>query len=164
MKQTSIEWLVDQLTNVDRPNYTNKRILAISKNSLQEKRVNELVEQAKEIEKQQIINAYANGEDNIDNDGCSISKNGAESYFAETYESKESDDKFDVLKEMFELEQQLDIPSHMRWHNRTYSQKETLYTEEQVREAFHIGRLYKGREGDTNIQQYLQSLKQLKKD
>lgn len=37
--------------------------------------------------------------------------------------------------------------------------KETLYTEEQVREAFHIGRLYQGREGDTNIQQYLQSLK-----
>lgn len=33
-------------------------------------------------------------------------------------------DKFDVEKEMFELEQQLDIPSHMRWHNRTSSQTE----------------------------------------
>ena len=28
----------------------------------------------------------------------------------------------DTEKEMFELEQQLDIPSHMRWHNRTSSQ------------------------------------------
>ena len=59
---TSIEWLIDQLTNVERPNYTNKRILAISKNSLQEKRVNELVEQAKEMHKQEIIDAWNGGD------------------------------------------------------------------------------------------------------
>ena len=45
-------------------------------------------------------------------------------YIYETYGSKGSDDKFDVLKEMFELEQQLDIPSHLRFHNRTSSQTE----------------------------------------
>lgn len=33
-------------------------------------------------------------------------------------------DEFDVEKEMFELEQQLDIPSNMRWHNRTSFQTE----------------------------------------
>jgi hypothetical protein len=52
MKQTAVEWLVEQLINIDRPNYTNRRILAISKNSLQEKEFNELVKQAKEMEKQ----------------------------------------------------------------------------------------------------------------
>ena len=30
----------------------------------------------------------------------------------------------DTEKEMFELEQQLDIPSHMRWHNRELPQQE----------------------------------------
>ena len=51
-KQTAVEWLFEQLINIDRPNYTNRRILAISKNSLQEKEFNELVKQAKEMEKQ----------------------------------------------------------------------------------------------------------------
>jgi hypothetical protein len=55
MKQTAVEWLVKQLINLDRPNYTNRRILAISKNSLQEKEFNELVKQAKEMEKQRMI-------------------------------------------------------------------------------------------------------------
>jgi hypothetical protein len=55
MKKTAVEWLVEQLINIDRPNYTNRKILAISKNSLQEKEFNELVKQAKEMEKQHII-------------------------------------------------------------------------------------------------------------
>ena len=42
------------------------------------------------------------------------------------------------------------------------SQTETLYTEEEIIKAFHIGRCYQGREGDTTIEQYLQSLKQNK--
>ena len=42
----------------------------------------------------------------------------------------------DKEKELFELEQQLDIPSHMRWHNR--ESKETLYTEEQTNEKINL--------------------------
>jgi hypothetical protein len=43
------------------------------------------IEQAKEMHKQEIINAFDNGEDNIDNDGCSISRNGKEQYYNETF-------------------------------------------------------------------------------
>jgi hypothetical protein len=38
-----------------------------------------------EMEKQQIIDAFENGEDNIDSDGCSIDRNGAEQYYNETF-------------------------------------------------------------------------------
>jgi hypothetical protein len=40
------------------------------------------------MEKQQIIDAFENGEDNIDSDGCSIDRNGAEQYYNETYKSE----------------------------------------------------------------------------
>lgn len=40
---------------------------------------------AKEMEKQQITDAYSAGENNIDNDGCSISRNGAENYYNDTF-------------------------------------------------------------------------------
>jgi hypothetical protein len=50
MKKTAVEWLVEQLINIDRPNHINNRMLAISKNSIQEKEFNELVEKAKEME------------------------------------------------------------------------------------------------------------------
>jgi hypothetical protein len=85
---TVVEWLVEQLINIDRPNYTNRRILAISKNSLQEKEFNELVEQAKEMEKQQIIDAYEQGSE----DGYWHPENGysnkfetSEQYYNETF-------------------------------------------------------------------------------
>lgn len=42
--------------------------------------------------------------------------------------------------------------------------EEIIYTEEQIIKAFHIGRCYKSREGDTTIEQYLQSIKQTKND
>jgi hypothetical protein len=45
-------------------------------------------EKVKEMEKQQIIDAFENGEDNIDSDGCSIDRNGAEQYYNETYKSE----------------------------------------------------------------------------
>jgi hypothetical protein len=41
--------------------------------------------------------------------------------------------------------------------------KETYkYTEEDLRKAFHIGRLYQSREGDTTVEQFIQSLNQPK--
>jgi hypothetical protein len=42
-------------------------------------------EQAKAMEKEQILDAYKNGEDNIDSDGCHIDNDGAEQYYNETY-------------------------------------------------------------------------------
>jgi hypothetical protein len=74
----------------------------------------------------------------------------AEQYYKETFDSKGSDAKDVVLgyktsldaqmldsqlpqqnveKEMFELEQQLDIPSHMRWYNREELKQETTLKE-----------------------------------
>jgi len=55
----------------------------------------------------------------------------------------------EAYEHCLELEQQL-------------PQQETLYTEEEIIKAFYIGRCYQGREGDTTIEQYLQSLKQNK--
>jgi hypothetical protein len=41
--------------------------------------------QAQEMHKQEIVDAFESGEDNIDNDGCAINKNGAEFYYNETF-------------------------------------------------------------------------------
>jgi hypothetical protein len=38
-------------------------------------------------------------------------------------------------------------------------QAETMYSEEDLRKAFHVGRLYQGREGDTNFEQWFEQLK-----
>jgi len=69
--QTSIEWLYQEIIkkSVNDPSHN---ILSI-------------LEQAKEMHKQEINNAFESGEDNIDNDGCAINKNGAESYYNETF-------------------------------------------------------------------------------
>jgi hypothetical protein len=88
-KQTAVEWLFEQLINIDRPNYTNRRILAISKNSLQEKKINELVEQAKEMEKQQIIDFANNFIDEHtygDYDGSVQTMITVKQYYNENYE------------------------------------------------------------------------------
>jgi hypothetical protein len=45
----------------------------------------EEIHQADEMFEQQIINAFENGEDNIDSDGCHIDRNGAQQYYNETY-------------------------------------------------------------------------------
>jgi hypothetical protein len=37
------------------------------------------------MEKEQIKNAYEEGEDNIDSDGCQIEKKDSEQYYNETY-------------------------------------------------------------------------------
>jgi hypothetical protein len=44
-----------------------------------------LLKQAKEMEKQQINDAFESGENNIDADGCQENRNGFEQYYNETY-------------------------------------------------------------------------------
>jgi len=72
MKQTAVEWLIDQLT----PSI-----------SLQQKHIDELKNQAKEMEKQQIISAFNNGEffaiDYYHPNSSSV--DGSETYYNETY-------------------------------------------------------------------------------
>jgi hypothetical protein len=63
-KQTSVEWLIEQLT----PSI-----------ALQQKYIDKLFKQAKEMEKEQIIDAYDKGEFN---DGMNST---AEEYYIETF-------------------------------------------------------------------------------
>ena len=67
MKLTAVEWLVEQLA----PSV-----------SLQQKYIDELLEQAKQMEKEQIIDAYDKGEFN---QGCNED---AEQYYNKTYKSE----------------------------------------------------------------------------
>ena len=60
MKQTAVEWLVEQICG----DHTSEW--------------QEQIEQAKEMEKEQIIEAYCNGDDNIS----------AEHYYNETFKSE----------------------------------------------------------------------------
>jgi len=62
MKQTAVEWLRQELL---------KRDMDIS--------IKDLFDQAKEMEKEQIIEAYCNGDDNIS----------AKQYYNETYKNTE---------------------------------------------------------------------------
>jgi hypothetical protein len=103
---TSIEWLEKEIwkrgpIGEDTPNW-----------------LKELYEQAKEMHKQEIIDAYERRLGNNYNFELS-----GEEYYQETFDSNRTDAK-DTEKEMFELEQQLDIPSHMRWHNKELPQQE----------------------------------------
>lgn len=98
MKQSSVEWLAEQLYP------------AIKLNS---KIINELVEQAKEMERKQIIDAF---------DSTRILF--AEEYYNETYGSKGSDGH--------ELDD--DIPPTSQYFP-TSSQTERMYSEEDLREA-----------------------------
>jgi hypothetical protein len=38
-------------------------------------------------------------------------------------------------------------------------QQEQMYSEEDMKKAFHVGRLYLGREGDTNFEQFIEEFK-----
>jgi hypothetical protein len=55
MKQTAVEWLVEQLTEVQRKNWVNNKILSIGKNTLAKQTFDRIIEQAKEMEKQRMI-------------------------------------------------------------------------------------------------------------
>ena len=76
MKQTAVEWLVEQLTEVERKNWINNKILSIGKNTLAKQTFDGIIEQAKEMEKQQIIDANWEASEDTDR---------AEHYYNETY-------------------------------------------------------------------------------
>ena len=81
MKQTAVEWLQNQLTEVEF-NLINKNFLWQYKtNSIASHILKEIFEKAKEMEKEQIQDAYANGS----NDRL---KNIIIEYYNEIYESK----------------------------------------------------------------------------
>lgn len=75
MTQTAIEWLISNIESNINPKLTQKELI-------------ERVKQAKEMEKQQIIDSFNEGQNNIDNDGCIIDENGAEDYYNETFINK----------------------------------------------------------------------------
>ncbi len=74
MKKTAVEWLKEQIEC-----FGNKHELQMSWATL-----DELLEQAKEMEKQQIMDAFWNG-DNTDCTSEQNSKEFAEQYYNETY-------------------------------------------------------------------------------
>jgi hypothetical protein len=71
-KQTAVDWLIKQLHPT----------ISIW---LSDAYIEELIEQAKEMEKKQIKDAFKEGEDNVDNDGLIIDKSAAEQYYNETF-------------------------------------------------------------------------------
>jgi hypothetical protein len=73
MKQTAVEWLLDQLEN---------QVSDDGKQTMSLKVTGFLREQAKEIEKQQIIDAYWEGSSNWDNE------TEAEQYYNEQFKNK----------------------------------------------------------------------------
>jgi hypothetical protein len=75
MKQTAVEWLVDQILN-------NKGARVISTSTFYIK--DEIVEQAKEMEKQQIIDACYFGSQNLPYEV----KDKSEQYYNETFKNK----------------------------------------------------------------------------
>ena len=78
MEQTAVEWLVDYLTNI-KELYFIRQDLNINEQNI----LNDIIEQAKEIEKEQIMKAFKHGElpplfDNLS----------AEQYYNETFKSE----------------------------------------------------------------------------
>ena len=71
MKQTAVNWLVEQIKSDQ-----NQKALSASEWM-------EVIEQAKDIEKQQIMDAWANGEGYNDEEAKEMAKK----YYKETYES-----------------------------------------------------------------------------
>jgi len=75
MKQTAVDWLVDQVEN-----FNCMKLGLIPSN---------IIEKAKQMEKQQIEEAFIKGEENIDQYGCYENPNLSEQYYKETYRSNE---------------------------------------------------------------------------
>ena len=71
MNKTAVEWLVEEFKDTILKEYGEGRFL-------------ELVEQAKEMEKEQIINAWKNGDAEFDKAADSLS----ELYYNETFKSE----------------------------------------------------------------------------
>jgi hypothetical protein len=68
MKQTAVEWLVDELTSNEHPQW-----------------VQEIFDQAKEMEKEQIIESYCQGCFDISKDENIFPRETSEQYYNETY-------------------------------------------------------------------------------
>jgi hypothetical protein len=82
-KQTAVEWLIKQLTTVDY-NCINKTFLQ-NDNSLEGHNMRKLFHQAKEMEKEQIIDAFKEG--NLYH-GWAL-KHEPEQYYNKTYKKEE---------------------------------------------------------------------------
>ncbi len=82
--QSSVEWIIKQLIfKTEFENLPNQYVLMSDKN------IDNIIEQAKEMEKEQIINAFWNG----DNTDCTSEQNVkefAEQYYNETYGEDDS--------------------------------------------------------------------------
>jgi hypothetical protein len=102
--KTAVEWLVEQLQ------YKFSIPFDFDTEDLDD--FNITIQQAKEMEKEQIAELLAK----LDSD---IAKE-------LTFKPKQ-----ELEKELFELEQELDIPSHLRWHN-SKTEQEKMYSEEEV--------------------------------
>jgi len=68
MKQTAVEWLVDELTSNEHPQW-----------------VQEIFDQAKEMEKEQIIESYCQGCFDISKDENIFPRETSEQYYKETF-------------------------------------------------------------------------------
>ena len=69
-KQTAVDWLITQLWDTPKDKLTWYKIAG----------------DAKDMEKEQIKDAFIKGEENIDLDGCYENPNLSEEYYKETYE------------------------------------------------------------------------------
>ena len=78
MKQTAVEWLYNKMLYIDNE-YDMK---LITKSEYQFKR-RDIIEQAKEMEKQQIVDAYWDGGQDIP-----LTENRCEQYYNETFKSE----------------------------------------------------------------------------
>jgi hypothetical protein len=75
-KQTAVEWLDEQLQIMDSKSYNNIIEIEMGRDNYRD-----IIEQAKQMEKEQIINAYNDCEWTGDHED-------GEQYYNETYESK----------------------------------------------------------------------------
>ncbi|NBU48370.1 MAG: hypothetical protein EBS34_13220, partial [Flavobacteriales bacterium] len=82
MKQTVVEWLVDEMNSI-KGSSTNMN----GKIQFLEKELNKLYEQAKEMEKEQIIESYCNGCADIIKDENIFPRETSEQYYNETFKS-----------------------------------------------------------------------------
>jgi hypothetical protein len=66
-KQTALQWLIGYY-------YDNEGAIGIKQ-----------LEQAEQMEKEQIEDAYQAGQDNVDYTACFVDENGLENYYEQTY-------------------------------------------------------------------------------
>ena len=75
-KETSIQWLMSQAVNWARNTNSGNDIVEFPKGA---------INQAKEMEKQQIEDAYQAGQDNVDYTASFVDENGLDIYYEQTY-------------------------------------------------------------------------------